>query len=181
MDMSTIRAKQLLLAALLAGAGWSCDDAEADRGRSATAACVPSCLRRAMESCQPQGSCVGEASPDSSATSGQVWLCFANGVRLHMIRSSVESTTQVVEENGKLCRTIESTEGAEGGRFIIKNAEGEQVAALWYSSFPDLTISCEGAEHKLDRTSDCGRAALLLLGPDQSKIRSCIPGSCQGP
>jgi hypothetical protein len=180
MDMSIKISKQLVLAALLAGAGWSCDAKEKDPGSPATA-CVPECLRRATESCQPQGGCVGEASPGSNASAGEVWVCFANGVRLHTTRSSVGNTTKVVEENGSLCRTIESSEGAEGGSFTIKNAWSEQVAILQYSSFPDMTVTCGGAEHKLDRTSDCGRAALLLLAPELSMLRSCAPGSCKGP
>jgi hypothetical protein len=45
-----------------------------------------------------------------------------------------------------------------------------------------MTVACGGGEYELDRQTDCGQAALLLMAPELDLAASCGSGSgsCEG-
>jgi hypothetical protein len=146
-------------------------------------ACLPGCFLSALASCQPEGDCVLEADP-RPAGSFEWRACFANGVRTHVIaRAAEDGTTSEVDvrQHGALCRSIATRESAAGASFVVKDPSGRTVITATIRSPTVMTVFCGEVAHEVDRTSDCGRAALRLLsgrGDHPDAPHSCVPGPC---
>lgn len=185
---------QVVLLAVLAGA-WSCgsDDQQGlqqpspidiDIDIDAVATCLPDCYRAALADCKPQGPCVTDQALSANGADGELWTCFDNGVRIHTSRTTangVVTTHKSVQSNGALCRNIESSEALAIAKFTIENSQAQTVASVQVTSFPGMTVACGGGEFELDRRTDCGQAALLLMVPEVA-FPACGAGlgSCQG-
>ena len=147
-------------------------------------ACLPACFTAALETCQPAGACTLEGeSPMAGTFTGRI--CFANGVKTRISgqMSGTENSSRVeVEQNGSLCRSIESRESAASISFVVKDPGGQTAVTATITSFPGMTITCAGgASVEVDRRTDCGRRALgLLSGQGTTNApASCTAGACK--
>jgi hypothetical protein len=187
----TLRRRDLVRLALLTG-GWACGS-DGQQGQQqpgpidveAAAVCLPDCYRAALAACQPQGQCVADPDLNGTDADGELWTCFDNGVRIHTSRRTqdgVITTNKWVESDGALCRSIESIEGPASSNFTIRNSQGQAVASAQVTSFPRMSVACGGGEVELDRQTDCGQAALLLMVPELALASACGAGSssCKG-
>jgi hypothetical protein len=178
--MCNVFSRQLLVAAWVLGVGSACGQNPDEPLAPAT--CPLECLSVALEACQPRGACVGETAGSPSSDNFVVRTCFENGVKLHMTRTraaEVFNYTKVVEQDGRLCRTIETEEGPSGSFVTVKDSNGEIAATIRITSFPRMTVLCGGTEYELDKTTACGRESLVRLAPEMAMM-SCVPGSCPG-
>ena len=192
LTVSTLRIITLLL--VMAGA---CDDknpaatpAQPGGGPTTLAeisGCLPDCLKKLFEPCQPQGACTSEISgstqPGATAMS-EGWFCFDNGIRVHLSRTfsqALETSTRVVENRGELCRTVESRQSREaGGLYTVKDGMGREVVNI-RTAIADqaVTVTCGGTNYTLDGKTPCGASAVLWLAPELPMALSCTTGSCK--
>jgi hypothetical protein len=147
--------------------------------------CLPDCFRKALESCQPTGTCVGQGTPmGRPGVNGslEAWFCFENGVRTHVnARTMGGETIDQIEmaQDGVPCRSIESRAGPAGLVSTVRNPAGAVVATVTITSFPEMTVSCDLTDRVIDRQTDCGRTALGLVSglglqtPDSCKLGAC--------
>jgi hypothetical protein len=164
--------------------GWSCGGDPETPLAPVVATSIPDCYRMALETCSPQGACLAEAALGANGDNGDVWVCFANGVRMHTTKhtqAGVVTTTKSVEKSGALCRTIESMEGPAGATFTVKNSQGDEVASVRFTAFPGMTLSCGGRDYQLDRETETARTALSMMAPELALASSCTAGACKAP
>jgi hypothetical protein len=158
-------------------------DAGAEADTPVDFSCLPDCYRQAFETCQPAGACAAEVAPGSSVARTEDWICFENGVRTHLVGTmdggSLSSTTDISTSTGA-CRRLEVMEGTTGGFFQMKDGNGVVLATATMTSYPGITIACGNMEKQLDRTTACGRAALLELSAagTADMLAHCTQGSC---
>ena len=158
-------------------------DGGAEAETEVDSSCLPDCYRQAFETCQPAGGCTAEVDPGSSVARTEDWICFENGVRTHLVATmeggSLSSTTDIGTSTGA-CRRLEAMEGTTGGFFTMKDGNGVVLATATVTSYPGITIACGNMEQQLDRTTPCGRAALLELSAagTADTLAQCALGSC---
>jgi hypothetical protein len=184
MEANMASALTKCLTAILLVSACDPDDKGTTPPAGTTGVCPTDCLTATLQSCHPQGACVVEAAGPVNAARGELWLCFENGVRIHVTGSSstsMHSSVRVIEDQGKLCRTIEAEEGAAGGLFTVKNELGQISVTMRYADYPSMTVSCGGADYAVDRRTECGKMALLSMAPEFSLVQSCKSGPCKPP
>ena len=159
-------------------------DAGSDVNNVIDFSCLPDCYRQAFETCQPAGACMTDVAPGSSMARIEDWICFANGVHTHLVETmaggSLSSTTEISTSAG-MCGRLEIMEGPSGAFFTMKDGNGVVLATATMTSYPGITIACGNMEQRLDRTTPCGKSAVLELAAatgTADMLAHCTVGSC---